>query len=214
MLRVIRVFLWTGIAFVAFGTSLGLAAIVQSASAGQAAQTTLPLQIEPAPAEPVFDRTSAKPVGRFIVDHGTLNVRAGGSAYAGLQAIDVLLTGALWLLILVGILRLARQFSDGQPFEMIAVRRLRLVGWSMIGLNSWMWLRMLVLPPVLLSSLKPLAGGYHILPAVSEGVAGARNARVDTTLGFGLLAAGMLILVLAETFRAGTALREDSEAIV
>jgi hypothetical protein len=97
---------------------------------------------------------------------------------------------------------------------MIAVRRLRLVGWSMIGLNSWMWLRMLVLPSVLLSSLKPLAGGYHILPAVSEGVAGARNARVDTTLGFGLLAAGMLILVLAETFRAGTALREDSEAIV
>jgi hypothetical protein len=214
MLRAIRVLLWAGIALVAFGTTAGFAVVVQSASAGQAAQTTLPLRIEPASAEAVFDRTAVSPVGQLVLDHGTLNVRAGGLAYAALQAIDVLLTGVLWLLILASILRLTRQFSDGRPFEMSSVRRLRLIGWSMIGLNFWMWTRMLLLPPLLLSSLKPVAGSYHILPTVAEGLAGVRNARVDTTFDFGLLAAGLLILALAEAFRFGTTLREDSEAIV
>jgi len=45
-------------------------------------------------------------------------------------------------------------------------------------------------------------------------VAGATSARVDASLGFGLLAAGLLILIFSEAFRAGSALREDNEAIV
>lgn len=214
MLRAIRLLLWTGIVLVAFGTTLGFVTVVQSAVSGHAAQTTLQLRIEPASAEPVFERMASSPAGQLVLDHGTLNVRAGGIAYTGLQAIDVVLTGGLWLLILVSVLQLTSQFSNGRPFELSAVRRLRLSGWSMIGLNVWMWARMLVLPPVLLSSLDPTVGNYRILPAIAGSIDGVRNARVEATFGFGLLVAGLLMLVLAETFRAGTALREDNEAIV
>jgi hypothetical protein len=65
-----------------------------------------------------------------------------------------------------------------------------------------------------LSTINTAAGPYRILPSISQGVAGARSARVDASLGFGLLAAGLLVLILAEAFRAGSALREDNEAIV
>jgi hypothetical protein len=84
----------------------------------------------------------------------------------------------------------------------------------MIALNGWMWGRMLLLPPLLLSAINPAAGPYHILPSIAQGIAGVRNARVDASLGLGLLVAGLLILILSEAFRIGTALREENEAIV
>lgn len=214
MLRTIRIVLWAGIVLVAFGMTVGLGAVVQSAASGRAAQTSLPLRVEPAASETVFGRTDPAPVGRIIVDHATLDVRAGGAGYAALQAVDILVSGGLWLAILVLILRVAGRFSAGRPFELHTVRQLRLIGWSMVALNAWMWLRMLALPPVLLASLNPSAGAYRLLPTIAEGIDGVRNARVDTSFGFGLLAAGLLILILAETFRQGAALREDNEAIV
>ena len=94
------------------------------------------------------------------------------------------------------------------------VRRLRTVGWSLIGLNVWAWVRMLVLPPILLAAIDPDVGKYRILSSVSEGIANVRNARVDSNYGVGLLAVGLLVLVLAQAFRSGVAFREDSEAIV
>lgn len=214
MLRAIRIFLWAGIILVAFGTIVGLGAVAQSAANGSAAQTSLPLRVEPATSETVFARADSAPVGRIIVDRATLDVRAGGPSYGALQALDILIVGGLWLAILVATLRVARQISDGRPFEARTVRRLRLVGWSMIAVNVWMWLRMLAMPPVLLASLNPSAGGYRLLPSIADGIAGVRDARIDSSFGFGLLAGGLLVLVLAETFRQGIALREDSEAIV
>ena len=196
------------------GTTLGLAAVAQSASTGHAAQTTLPLRIEPASTSAVLDKTSGDPVGELVLDQATLHVRAGGIGYAALQAFDIGLVGGLWLLILFLTLRLIGQFASGRPFDLLAVRRLRFVGWSMVALNLWMWVRMLTLPPVLLSAVNPVSGDYQILPTIAQGIAGVRNARVDTSLGLGLLAAGLLILVLSEAFRAGVALREDCEAIV
>lgn len=213
-IRILRILLWIAVGFVIIGTIVGLAAVAQSAFTGQAAQTTLPLRIEPAQATRIVDRVSGKAVGELALDRATLNVRAGGAGYASLQALDVALAGCLWLLVLFATLRLVGQFAAARHFDRKAVNRLRLIGWSMIALNVWMWVRMLVLPPLLLSAINPVTGQYRILPSIAEGISGARNARVDSSLGLGLLAAGLLILVLSEAFRVGAALREDSEAIV
>jgi hypothetical protein len=212
--RLLRALLWVAIALVAGGSLLGLASIVQSASAGGAAQTTLPLRIEPAHASEVISRSSASPVGQLVLDRATLQVRAGGVGYAALQAVDILLTGGLWLLILFSARRLVRQMTEKNPFSGSAVARLRTIGVSMILLNCWMWVRMIALPPVLLAAVNPVSGEYRILPTIAAGADGMRNARVDTSFGIGLLAAGLIILLLSEAFRIGAALREDSESIV
>lgn len=213
-IRLLRVLLWIGMVLVAVGTLAGLGSVLQNAWIGGAAQTTLPLRIDPAPASEVLGRASGSPVGQLLLDRATLEVRAGGAGYAMLQAADILVTGALWLLILLLTLRLVRQLADARPFDRQAVGRLRTIGLSMIALNLWMWLRMIALPPFLLASLNPASGDFRLLPTVAQGVEGARNARVDTSFGIGLLVAGLLILVLSEAFRIGVRLREESESIV
>lgn len=212
--RILRILIWAAITLVIAGTAIGLAAVAQSAFTGHAAQTSLPLRIEPASTSTVLDRAAEARVGELVFDRATLKVRAGGIGYAALQSLDIGLTGGLWLLILLVTRRLVGQLTSGRPFDLLAVRRLRSVGWSMIALNLWMWVRMLALPPVLLSEINPAAGDYRILPTIAQGIAGVRNARVDSNLSVGLLCAGLLILVLSEAFRVGADLREDNEAIV
>ena len=212
--RILRFFLWAAVALVIAGTTLGLAAVAQGASTGHAAQTTLPLRIEPASATAVLDRVSGDRLGELVFEHATLKVRAGGIGYAALQALDIGLTGGLWLLILILTLRLVGQLTSGQPFDRVAVRRLRSIAWSMIALNLWTWMRLIALPPVLLSAINPATDGYRILPTIAQGIAGVRNARVDSSLSLGFLTAGLLVLVLSEAFRVGAVLREDNEAIV
>ncbi|HVH88791.1 MAG TPA: DUF2975 domain-containing protein [Terriglobales bacterium] len=214
IVRILSFLLWAAVALVIAGTTLGLAAVAQGALAGHAAQTTLPLRIEPASASAVLDRVSGDRVGELVFEHATLKVHAGGIGYAALQGLDIGLTGGLWLFILILTLRLVRQFASGRPFDLVAVRRLRSIAWSMIALNLWTWVRLLALPPVLLSAINPATDGYRILPTIAHGIAGVRNARVDSSLGVGLLAAGLLILVLSEAFRVGAVLREDNEGIV
>jgi len=129
-IRIVRVFLWVAVAFVIAGTLAGLAAVAQGAFTGRAAATSLPLRIEPAQANRVVDRQSGAPVGELTLDRATLNVRSGGAGYAGVQALDITLTGGLWLLILLTTIKLVAQFARAEHFNAKAVHRLRLIGWS------------------------------------------------------------------------------------
>lgn len=192
---------------------IGLVAVLGNAVGGNAAPTTLPLRIDPAPATAVND-ISGEAVGSLSLDRGTLNVRGGGPGYAALQFFDILLTCGLWIGIFLLTLRLVEQVASGQPFNAVAVRRLRTVGWMLIALNLWYWLREIALPPVLLSDIQTTAGDFRILPMISDSVGGLRSARVDGQFGFGLLAGGALALLLAEAFRLGAALREDNKSIL
>ena len=192
---------------------VGLTSVVGNAVGGNAATTTLPLRIDPAPFTAVNDLSGAA-VGRLSLDRGTLNVHGGGPGYAALQFFDILLTCGLWIGVFLLTLKLVEQVATGQPFNEVAVRRLRAVGWMLIGLNLWYWLREIALPPVLLSDIQTAAGDFRILPMVSESVRGLRSARVDGQFGFGLLVGGGLALLLAEAFRLGAAMREDNESIL
>ena len=212
--RLIRIFLMAAMVLVGFGAIFGIGATLIAAANGQAEQTTLPLKVEGAAPQQVLGHADGKPVGELLLDHGTLNLHAGGAGYVMVQLLDIAITCGLWLLILATTRLLVGQLSAGSPFEPRSVGRLRRIGWSLIALNVWAWLRMIAVPPLLLSQINPVAGNYRIMPSISQGVPGLQNARIDASLGLGLLAAGVIILVLAQAFRVGGALRAENEAIV
>jgi len=212
-IRLLKICLYVATIVTIVAGLIGLAAVVGNAVGGGAATTTLPLRIDPAPLTEV-QGVSGTAVGTLSLDRGTLEVRSGGPAYAALQCLDILLACGLWISIFVMILRLVEQIASGQPFNNVAVRRLRSVGWMLIALNLWYWLRGIALPPVLLSQLQTTVGEFRILPMISESADGLRSARVDGQFGFGLLVGGALALVLAEAFRLGAAMREDNESIL
>lgn len=211
--RFLQFFLRVAVALVMLGCAIGLVAVAQHAISGHAAATTVPMRIEPAATSVVLDH-SGHPAGKLVFDKATLNAQAGGAGYAMLQAADIVIVGGLWLTALFLTLKLVGQIASGSPFDELAVRRLRMIGWSLIAVTAWSWVRALALPPVLLSFLNPISGQYRLLPAIAGGIAGLREARIEATLGVGYLAAGLLALVLAEAFRIGIGLREENESIL
>lgn len=213
-IRFIRLLLLIAMVLVGFGASFGGGATIIAATGGRAGQITLPLKIDGATPQPVFGQVDGKPIGALLPDHGTLNLHAVGAGYAVVEILDIAITCGLWLLVLATTRRFVGQVGAGSPFEPQSVDRLRRIGWSLVALNIWSWLRIIVLPPLLLSRINPVAGSYRIMPSISEGVPGLLNARVDASLGIGLLAAGIIILVIAQAFRIGGDLRVENEAIV
>lgn len=212
--RLTRLCLAVAIALVGLGAVVGIGATLIAAANGHAGQTTLPLKVEGSPPQPVLGHSDGKPVGELLLDHGTLNLHAGGAGYAAIQVIDIAVTCGLWLLILAATRLLVGQIAGGSPFEPRSVGRLRRIGWSLIGLNIWGWLMMVAVPPLLLSQINPVVGNYRIMPSISQSIPGLQNARIDSSLGLGLLTVGVIILVLAQAFRIGSALRAENEAIV
>jgi hypothetical protein len=211
--RLLKTFLAFAALITVVAGLVGLVSVIGTAAGGSAAITTLQLRIDPATSTVVKDVSGAS-VGTLLLDKATLDVRAGGAGYAALQAVDILLTCGLTVALLLMVRKLVGQIGAGQPFNALAVKRLRWVGWMLISLNLWYWLRQIALPPVLLSALQTTVGDFHILPMISESVSGLRSARVDGQLGFGLFGAGALALVLAEAFRLGAVMREDNESIL
>lgn len=212
--RLIRLFLLVAMILVTIGGLFGSGATIIAAAGGRAGQITLPLKIEGATPQPVLARRDGEPIGELRPDHGTLNLHVVGAGYAAMELIDIAVTCGLWLLILETTRRLVGQVSAGSPFEPRSVARLRRIGWGLIALNIWDWVALLLAPPLLLTTINPVAGNYRILPSISESVPGLLNARVDASLSIGLLAAGVIILVLAQAFQIGGELRAENEAIV
>lgn len=212
-IRLLKYWLYAAIIVTITAGLIGLVAVVASWSSGTAANTTLTLRIDPAQSTTV-ETLSGVAAGTLSLDHGTLNVRSGGPAYAALQLLDILLACGLWAGLFLLTLKLIEQIGSGQPFDDLAVRRLRQVGWVLISLNAWYWVRDLALPPILLSHIQTSAGEFRILPMISESADGLRSARVDGQFGFGLFVAGALALVLSEAFRLGATIREDNESIL
>jgi hypothetical protein len=211
--RLLKLCLYAATFVTIIAALIGLASVAANAVSGGAAMTTLALRIDPAPSTAVKD-VSGSAAGTLLLDRGTLNVRSGGPAYATLQSLDIILTCGMWIGIFLLTLRLVGQIGTGKAFNDVAVRRLRSVGWMLIALNLWYWLREIALPPVLLSNIQTTAGDFRILPMISESVGGLRSARVDGQFGFGLLVGGALALLLAEAFRLGAAMREENESIL
>jgi len=210
--RILAHLLSFGIVLVALGMTIGLALFAGGLLSAEPLQTTLPLSLDGAAHHAVTLRETGQAAGMLVVDRGTLTVKAGGPLYLLAQGLDIALGGGLLLLILYRLRRLVVAVGAGQPFEPDAVRSLRLVGWSLIGLCLWAWFRLLVLPLMIVPHLE--VDGWQILPAISRAAPGVLAARVDAQLPLWQLVVGAIVLVVAEAFRHGQRLREDNEAIV
>ncbi|HEU4960476.1 MAG TPA: DUF2975 domain-containing protein [Sphingomonas sp.] len=211
--RTLEHLLSLGIGLVALGMAVGLVLFAAGLVSGEPLQTTLPLALDGAAHHAVTLRDTGQAAGTLVADHGTLTIRAGGPLYLLGQGLDIALGGGLLLLILYRLRRLVAAIGAGRPFEPDTVRSLRLVGWSLIGLGLWAWIRMLALPLLIIPQLEA-GGGWQILPAIARAAPGMLAARVDAHLSVWQLIVGAIVLVLAEAFRHGQRLREDNEAIV
>jgi len=211
--RVLGHLLSLGIGLVALGMAVGLVLFAVGLVSGEPLQTTLPLALDGAAPHTVTVRETGQAAGTLVADHGTLSVRAGGPVYLLGQGFDIALGGGLLLLILYRLRRLVAAIGGGRPFEADTVRSLRLIGWSLIVLDLWAWVRMLVLPLLIVPHLS-IEGAWQLLPAVARPTPGMPAARIDAHLPVWQLIAGAIVLVLAEAFRHGQRLREDNEAIV
>jgi len=199
---------------VAVATFAGVIFFALALIDGKPLQTTLGLVLDNGHPYSVVASASDTAVGSLTANRATLSVRAGGVAYLLTQGLDIVLTGGLWIMVLLALRRLAGAIALGRPFEKENIIRLRKIGWALLALGAWSWLRVLLLPLALLHTIRVAGSRIAILPAISSGVPGMLAARVEARLDVGLPIAGLLVLVLAEAFIAGLALREDNEAIL
>lgn len=210
--RALEHLLSLGIGLVAIGMAAGLGFFLIAAFNGDAVQTTLPLAIDGAARHAVTMRDTGAAVGAVAGDHGTMQVTAGGALYRFGQLLDIVLSGGLLIVILYRLRRVVAAIAGGHPFEHGTVAALRMIGWALIALNLWNWVRILVLPLLLLPHLS--VEGWRLAPAIARGAPGEHLMRIDAHVSIVPLLVGLVVLVLAEAFRAGQALREDNEAIV
>lgn len=199
-------------ALVGFGTAAGLAVFLVSLISGEPVQTTLAMQWSGVEVHEIVARHGGALVGSLTIDHATLNVRAGGAFYRLAQLADILLVGGLWLYIILAVRRLVTRIPAGSPFSNQSVRQLRRIGFSLIVLNVWAWIRMIILPLALLPDLQ-MRDGVALRPAIAPAAAGP-SAQVDASLSVTLLICGLIVLALAEAFRIGRDLRAETEAFV
>jgi len=199
---------------VAMATLIGLSFFLLALLHGQPLQTSLGIALDSGRSYNIVTPGTERVVGRLVADRATLSVRAGGVGYLIAQGFDILLTGGLWIVVLVALRRLAETIAQGRPFERYNVGRLRTIGWSLIVLGAWGWISVTILPLALLPAIEVAGGQVALLPALSHGIQGLQSARVDARMDFALPMAGLLVLAIAEAFSAGLALREDNEAIL
>lgn len=212
-IRLLRILLGIAIALVALGLLLGLGFLGHALISGEPLATTLPLLTDRPEEKTVVLRGTAQAAGRILYDHATLSVSAGGIGYTLLQGLDILVTCGLWLLALLSLRRLITRIGASLAFQAANVRLLRVVGWSLIALNIWTVIRG-AFQPVLLAHIAVGDATAQLLPSIARGTSGMENLRIDLALDPVLLICGLIVLVLAEAFRAGQALREENESFL
>lgn len=116
-----------------------------------------------------------------------------------------LLGMAVGLAIWWQIRKIVRSLASEEPFEPDNVRRIRIVAFAVLG---WELVR----------AGHAYGWTFHLAErAVTEGISVLPVPRPDLGLGgldFGLLLAGLALLVLAEVFRVGSAIRDDQRLTV
>jgi hypothetical protein len=207
--RSLRILLNLAMAVHAAAALIAAAGAVASIVTGDPLGSTLPVVTDrPAERAVLLDGEAGASVA---LSRGSLVVRAGGLPMAlSLLTVGVGLVASLFTLWLIRALLL--EIGAGRPFAPQNVARLRRIGVVQLALFIWLPLsaglqQLLLLPRLALADAA-------LLPSIAAGHAGVENIRADLHIPFGLLAAGLIALVLAQAFRLGAGYVEDSEAMV
>ena len=212
--RLTRLFLNIAIVVLLLAGIIGAASVLLTRNGHGLGQTTLTLQSDKPQVVPLVSRTGSTRIGDIRYDRATMNVTVGSPSYRAFQILDIAVTVGGWLLVLLILRRLVSDVAAGLPFTMRNSTRLRTIGFTLIGLNLWSVARLLIAEPALLGSVAIGDPSRRLLASISQGLPGVENLRIDATYSPALLIAGLVILVLADAFRSGQALREENEGFL
>ncbi|GGX42833.1 DUF2975 domain-containing protein [Saccharospirillum salsuginis] len=181
---------------------LGEPLVTQWPLVAEVSRFDVPMRIE----APVSDAVLAFTRGTLTVEH------TGYGLSWLLRLSDVIVSGGLILSGLWLLRAFTREVRDGMPFSPGSARRLRWIGVLLLAFPIWQVIRDLLWHRVVLSQVTPIDGETHlVLPWNQAGMYDLRLV-LDPDLGFAVT--GVLMLVVAEAFRIGMVLREDSEEII
>ena len=181
---------------------LGEPLVTQWPLTAEASQVDVPLRID-------------APVSLAVLEftRGTLTVEHTGYGVSWLLRLSdfivsgSMILGGLWLL-----RAFTREVRDGIPFSPGSARRLRWIGVLLLAFPIWQIIRDLLWHLVVLSQVTPVDVDTHLVLPWSQ--AGAHDLRLVLEPDIGFAVTGVLMLVVAEAFRIGMILREDSEEII
>lgn len=150
------------------------------------------------------------PAGATIaMNRGELTVESGNRMFILVRLVDVLVRGALWLPALWLLRRVVGDLRAGQPFGHSSFRQLRITGYLLLAIPLWQMIQSLVTQSLLLSGTIEWP-----LPLLQIMAVSGERLQVFPEFNPWFLVAGLITLVLAEVFRAGFDLQQDSDAII
>ncbi|MFL6764925.1 MAG: hypothetical protein ACJ8FO_06985 [Sphingomicrobium sp.] len=212
--RLIKLILNVAIVVLLLAGTIGAGAVLLGGNANGLGQTTFSLKSDKPQVVPLVSRSAATKIGEIRYDRATIDVSIASPGYRMFQILDIVVTVGGWLLVLLILRRFVAGIAAGLPFTARNAKRLRTMGFVLIGLNLWSVARLLIAEPVLLSSIAIGDPGRRLLASISQGVAGAENLRMEAAYSPALLVVGLVMLLLADAFRSGQALREDNEGFL
>lgn len=146
------------------------------------------------------------------LDRGEIEAIIQGPIPFLIQLANLLVTGGIVIGVLLLLRRFARDVVAATPFTTGSAVRLRWIGVLLVALPLWKFL-IDVLWHYLLQGITLSTGG-RLVPFFSFEKMQAGELRLLASFDFEFVFAGLLMLAVAEAFRIGIRLRQDSEAIV
>lgn len=213
-IRLTKLFLNIAIILLLLAGSIGAISVLLVGSGNRLGQTTLSLKSDRAQVVPLVSRPAGPKIGEVRYDRATMNVSVASQGYRAFQLLDIAVTVGGWLLVLWILRRLISDIGAERSFTARNSERLRAMGLALIGLNFWSVARLLIAEPVLLGSVAVDDPARQLLSSISRGASGVENLRIEASYSPALLVVGLVLLILAQAFRSGQALSEESEGFL
>lgn len=149
--------------------------------------------------------------GKAIVHRGELVLELTDWRAAVLKLVGVIVTGTLTITLLLLLRRFVGDVRDGRPFTPSGTTRIRTVGVLVLALPLWQVIDALLWQALVLNLM---ANGGPLVSTFTTAPAGRESLCILPEINFGLVFAGLILLVIGEAFRAGAMLQRDSDEIV
>ncbi len=147
------------------------------------------------------------------INEGTIQFSSREVGYYLLKAIDGVLVFAYLIYITYLLREIFRTLSSHQPFTTINVRRLRIIALLVLLVVPYQILRSIAYYSYIKNNIR-ITGGEWINWGGFFGLEAKGNILLTLDVDMGALFTGVLLLIITEIFRIGTALQEDKESII
>lgn len=182
----------------------------------------LPIILGQVAAMDVMSHDSKAVIGSFSQDRGNLEIQINDPLFIVVFGIFGAITCALIVWCMVLFRRIIRDIAMSNPFDSASVTRLRCIGWTLIGFNfvnissSWL-LAETVGKGLVLADGRTLQSVILLLSwpwqpfsrILKDG-----SVQIVVEADFSMAFCGVILLALAEAFRVGRNLREESEGFL